>query len=128
MGAWTAGTAGTADMSIQTEIYKKPETVPKTSATANYTKNGASWSSGETKVLASYTVQASLLETLVATYGDGAWQLQFVGTVNNLKITIGGAQIDLPADSRAIGNMDFTYTNGVPTSLSIFGGSEGLTG
>lgn len=122
MGVWAA------IVSMQTEIYKKPETVPKTSATANYTKNGVSWSSGETKILASYTVQASQLQTLVVTYGDGAWQLQFLGHVN-LKMTVAGSVIDLNAADPA-GGMDFTYTS-IHTCApvtNVFGGSEDLTG
>lgn len=120
IGVWDA------DLSMQTEIYKVGDSTPKDSATATYTKTGSSWVSGETKVLASYTVQASKLEQLVSTYGDGRWQLQFNGFID-LSVTVEGAVVDLSAASPA-GGMDFVYTNGVPTSLSVSGGVEGVSG
>lgn len=108
-------------MSMQTEAYKKPESVPKTSATANYTKEGSTWMNGEIKVLASYTVLASTLEQLADTYGEGEWQLQFLASVQ-LTVHVDGVPIMLNAASPA-GGMDFTYDEGVD-GLSVFGGSE----
>ena len=108
-------------MSMQTEAYKKPDSTPKTSATANYTKEGSSWMDGEIKVLASYTVLASTLEDLADTYGEGEWQLQFLATVS-LTVMVDGAPVTLSAASPA-GGMDFTYTDSVE-GLSVFGGSE----
>lgn len=116
MGAWKAS------LTMQTEIYKHGESTPKTSATVLYSKNGPSWSSGETKILASYTVQASTLEGLVKSYGDGAWQLQFLGHVN-LTVKVNDVPVVLSAASPA-GGMDFNYVNAVPQSLSVFGKGE----
>lgn len=116
MGSWSGV------VSMQTEIYKGSEHTPKTSATANYTPSGASWSDGTTKILATYTVSASTLEQLVDTYGDGAWSLQFLGSVV-LTVNVGGADIELSAASPA-GTMTFNYAGGSQTSLSVTGDSK----
>lgn len=108
-------------LSMQTEIYKGTETTPKTSATATYTKTGSIWVNGETKVLATYTVQAQTLEGLVSTYGDGKWHLNFKGLINDLTVTINGAPVALTLDDPALGGVDFVYVNETPTSLSVTG-------
>jgi hypothetical protein len=122
MGVWAA------NVSMKTEVFKMSDSVPrtaKTSAIANYSKNGASWGNGEVKVLASYTVQASQLEDLVFTYGDGHWLLQFLGILT-LNVSVDGVGVDLPAGVAPSGGMDFNFVNGVPNSLSVTGGSERL--
>lgn len=118
--------AWNATVGMKTEAFKMSDPVPrtaKTSAMANYTKFGSSWSSGEIKTLASYTVSASQLENIVFTYGDGAWLLQFMAVIQ-LHVTVDGVMNDLPIVVAPSGGMDFNYFNGAPQSLSVFGKCE----
>lgn len=122
LGSWESETT------LQMEVYKKPETVPKTSSTGHYEKQGSAWSSGAVNTLASVTVQAATLEEVVATYGGGSWLLQWIGTVD-LSVTANGALVELSSASPA-GGMDFTYDTNEPnpSGLSITGGAFPLTG
>ena len=111
IGAWSS------DCSITFEAYLKPEATPKTSSTATYHNQGASWANGETKTLQSITIQASQLEAVVSTYGDGAWLLQYLGTVD-LTVNVGGVDIDLNAANPA-GGIDLTYVGGSATGGTV---------
>jgi hypothetical protein len=95
----------------------------KTYSMVNYTKSGSGWVANSVKVLASYTVSASQLENIVFTYGDGAWLLQFMAVLQ-IDVSVDGIKVDLPIAVAVPGGMDFTYSNGVPSSFSVFGDVE----
>lgn len=95
------------------EIYKKPETTPKTSSTGTFTSQGQSWTSGETKTLQTTTIQASTLDSLVAQYGSNGWLMQSTGTV---KLTISGSTLTASLNA---GGLDFSYATGAGNQLSI---------
>jgi hypothetical protein len=115
-----------ATIDMKTEAFKMSDSVPrtaKTSAMVNYTKSGSGWVANSVKVLASYTVSASQLENIVFTYGDGAWLLQFMAVLQ-IDVSVDGIKVDLPIAVAVPGGMDFTYSNGVPSSFSVFGDVE----
>lgn len=101
----------TVASSMHTELYKKTETTPKISSTANYTKSGAEWQSGTIKTVASWSVEASELDTITKTYGAGGYLLQETATLE-LELSVGGESQHYDAQPVA-GGLDFTYQSGV---------------
>jgi hypothetical protein len=119
-------TAWNTSTSLRVELYKKTEGTPKTSSTGNYTQSGSTWVSNTVKTICSFTVGITTLESVIRTYGDGAYLLQAQGTVS-LTVTSGGSTFTLDTVTPA-GGVDITYSNGSPSGLSIFGGVSSLTG
>lgn len=113
------------DFNLHTELYKTGEATPRTSASANYTKQGSSWVNGAIKTLATYDLSADDLENVAQTYGQGEYTLQFTGHVK-LTVTSEGVPIDLSAAAPS-GTMTFLYLSyDPPTWFSITGDSTGF--
>ena len=111
-----------SNSSLRVELYKKPETVPKTSSTGHYLQNGQTWALNTIKTIGGFTVPASDFENVFANFGDGAYQLQSKGSVA-LRVTVGGSTIDLDTVAPA-GGLDFMYDDGVPSGFSVLGGES----
>jgi hypothetical protein len=111
--SWTTQTA------LQSEFYKKPETVPKYSATADYPHTGGSLIGSGDFTVATTTIKASDLDPLVAKYGNGDWLLQVQAKVS-LTATIAG-QAQTYSASTPSGGLDFTYTGTTVTVTATTG-------
>jgi hypothetical protein len=113
VGHWSTST----DLLI--EVYKKPNTTPEISSTGTYPMTGSTWAANAVKTIAETTFQASTLKNVVAQHGgEGNYLLQVVADVDLTVTASDGVQVTLHATSFAAG-IDFTYEDGVPTSLSV---------
>jgi len=103
--------------SIQTEVYKTPETVPKTSATYEFDKSGTTWISGEEKELRSFTLQWSQVEAALIEFGAGDWSIQFNG-YTSINVDFDDGTIDT-ADAEAHISMVFEYVDSGISDYSL---------
>lgn len=103
--------------SIQTEIYKSPETVPKTSATYEFDLSGTTWADGATKELKSFTLSWSQVEAALEQFGEGSWSIQFNGDVD-ITVEFDDGSEDV-ADAEAHASMPFTYVNSGISQFSL---------
>jgi hypothetical protein len=117
-------TSWSGDVSMTTELFKSGVSTPKTSATANYTVQEASWGNGDVKVLATYTVTSEQLDNVAWTYGFGEYSLKFSGYVK-LTVTSAGVPIDLTGASPS-GTLNFVFASNTspPSGFSIVGDAE----
>jgi hypothetical protein len=101
---------------FQTEIYKSGTTVPKTSSSNDYTKNGGSWPAGTVYNMAIFTVQASQLDQIVSQWGAGTYYIQSVGNVK-LTTAVEGQSYELTA--KAVGALTIDYSSsGTPLQIT----------
>lgn len=109
-------TAWSTTTHMQTEIYKQGVSVPKTSASSDYTKTGGSWTDGSVYNLATYTVQASQLDQIVSQYGAGTYYIQLVSNVK-LNTNVEGQTYNLEA--KAVGALTIDYSSsGTPLQIT----------
>lgn len=111
IGAWNTNTT------IHTELYKKPETVPKTWASGSFVDGGTSWSPGAKKTVAKYIVEASLLDDAADDYGDGDYLLQVTADLA-LNVNVDGIAQTYEASPMA-GGVDIAYSDGEPSGMSF---------
>lgn len=118
------GTAGISAWSTsigqQLEIYKKPETTPRTSSTGQFSDSGGSWTDGATVAIAHTPIAASTIDSLSAQYGTGDYLLQINANVQ-LTVTQDGVSQQYQASAPS-GGIDFTYTSNAvgATTLTSF--------
>ena len=103
--------------SIQTEVYKGTETVPKTSATYEFDESGVVWADGETKELKSFTLPWSVVEAALVDWGDGAWSIQFVGCAD-VYVGFESGNEDV-SDAEASISMKFKYVESGISDFSL---------
>jgi len=103
--------------SIQTEVYKTPETIPKTSGTYEFDTSGTSWPDGETKQLHQFTLHWSQVEAAIAQFGEGSWSIQINGNVD-ISVDFADGSEDV-ADADAHASMPFIYENSGITQFSL---------
>ena len=102
----------------QIEMYKKPQTVPKTSSTGDVAASGSSWPSGEEKQIDDrLTIEKKTIEDVAQQYGDGTYQWQVIGRLTvDATFSDGKTQ---KASTSAIGRIDFTYVAGGIQSFTV---------
>jgi hypothetical protein len=95
-GVWSCQTE------MRVELYKKPSTSPATSSTKQYTTGGASWPSGETKTMATFTLQSFELDNIFAQFGKGDYLLQVKAWIT-LTTTVNGVSQSYTSETLAGG-------------------------
>lgn len=120
-GRFTADDVGqwNAEITQQIELYKKPSLTPLFSSTGTFQKAGYTWEPNTTKDLATYTLDADVLNDLVEDYGAGSWFLQ-VNVEIDLEIDVNGV-METYTGLAPSGGIDFVYENGsnTPVEMSI---------
>jgi hypothetical protein len=112
LNVYTQVTSWSVSISQKLELYKKPQTVPKTSSTAIYSASGTSWTNGEQKTLYTTPLGWQSIENAIATYGDGDWSVQVTATVNLDASFSNGKRQTAQAGGQAV-VFDFVYISGI---------------
>ncbi|VVB54449.1 Uncharacterised protein [uncultured archaeon] len=107
IGSWNT------KVTSQIEAYKS-SSIPKTSASADFKMNGASWGAGVTKTISSTTLSQSQINEALTKWGDGEWVFQINSKVALTCTLSNGAQDYVAINPSA--DISLTFAGQEPTN------------